>query len=307
MSNRNGRDRIIRSESVTRKVDYRRALRMQGVELGDIIGGGSYGKVRTCYVTQNSIGRQFWGNIESRMACKIIDKSRVPLNFVQKFLPRELEILRRVNHLKIVELRKILEIEHRVYIFTEFISGTDLLKFVQSEGPLGEPRAKRIYTQLADAIAYLHHNRIVHRDIKCENILINADTVEIKIIDFGFARYTYDREDGEDVESVTYCGSAAYAAPEILQGIPYKMRAYDIWSSGVVLVAILTGNLPFGDKNPTRILAKQRDGFSRNERMNNEVITGNINLRMFLEGVLEKRPSRRLTIDQVRAHRWLQP
>ncbi|KAL7675640.1 hypothetical protein ACOME3_001908 [Neoechinorhynchus agilis] len=305
MSHRNSRDRLNNRRSSSRRTDYTGILRMNGLELGDTIGGGSYGKVKLCYVSRDSRGRDLWKGMEQRMACKIIDKSKVPINFVEKFLPRELEILANVRHKNIVKLHKILEIGSRVYILTEFISGSDLLKFVKNTGSLTELNAKNIYGQIVEAIAYLHHNRIVHRDIKCENILINHDTMQVKVIDFGFARYTYDDENDADVDSMTYCGSAAYAAPEVLKGTPYKMQAYDVWSTGIVLFAMLTGSLPFGERNPKQILEKQKQGLYRDERMNRGVLTDSLHLRRLLEGVLEQQPTKRLTIEQVKSHRWL--
>lgn len=84
------------------------------------------------------------------------------------------------------------------------------------------------------------------RDIKCENLLLNTN-YSIKLSDFGFARNNMLKKNGQMKTSSTFCGSFAYASPEILKGVPYQPNASDVWSIGVVLFAMLFGSLPFED------------------------------------------------------------
>lgn len=100
--------------------------------------------------------------------------------------------------------------------------------------------ARRLFLELITGINYLHNNGIVHRDIKCENLLIDCNGF-LKVADFGFARSITDTD-----LSSTFCGSTVYTAPEILSGAnAYNPRLSDIWSCGVVLFIMLTGGLPF--------------------------------------------------------------
>lgn len=92
-----------------------------------------------------------------------------------------------------------------------------------------------------------------NRDIKCENLLMDH-SLNIKLSDFGFARGHMKPKNGVYALSETFCGSYAYASPEILKGVPYRPQDSDIWSMGVVLYAIVYGRLPFDDTNYSQLL-----------------------------------------------------
>ena len=120
--------------------------------------------------------------------------------------------------------------------------------------------------QIVDGLNYLHEKNIIHRDLKCENILINQDN-KCQIADFGFARKME-----EDSISSTFCGSAAYAAPELLKGTKqtgtrilykkligkmYSSFASDVWSLGVIFYVMLTHRMPYRDNSIALLLADQ--------------------------------------------------
>lgn len=94
-------------------------------------------------------------------------------------------------------------------------------------------------------VSYLHSQNVVHRDLKLENILLDRRTGNIKIIDFGLARFF---EDSQLLS--TRCGSEEYAAPEVIKGDPYDGRKSDIWAIGIILYAMLFGCLPFNASEP---------------------------------------------------------
>ncbi|OON13843.1 hypothetical protein X801_10374, partial [Opisthorchis viverrini] len=102
-----------------------------------------------------------------------------------------------------------------------------------------EKEARVKFRQLVSAVEYCHSKKIVHRDLKAENLLLDKD-YNIKLADFGFSNF-YDGENKLD----TYCGSPPYAAPELFQGQKYFGPEVDVWSLGVILYTLVSGSLPF--------------------------------------------------------------
>lgn len=137
----------------------------------------------------------------------------------------------------------------------EYAENGSLLDLIRKESFIDEePRAKNWFAQLRDAIGYCHDHGVVHRDVKCENLLMDG-SFNLKLSDFGFARGNMKpRSDGSPVLSETFCGSYAYASPEILKGIAYDPLLSDVWSMGVVLYAIVFGKLPFDDTNYNKLV-----------------------------------------------------
>eukprot|EP01090_Pellita_catalonica_P018803 TRINITY_DN6186_c0_g1_i1.p1 TRINITY_DN6186_c0_g1~~TRINITY_DN6186_c0_g1_i1.p1 ORF type:complete len:524 (+),score=77.40 TRINITY_DN6186_c0_g1_i1:54-1574(+) len=122
----------------------------------------------------------------------------------------------------------------------EYCEGGDLHDYIIKHSCLSLPEAFHKFRQILTALAYCHEHFVVHRDIKPENILLAKDGT-IKIGDFGFARSF-----NMDTIMETSCGSLAYAAPEVILGKGYVGPKADVWSSGCVLYAMITGNFPFG-------------------------------------------------------------
>lgn len=143
--------------------------------------------------------------------------------------------------------------------FMDFCAYGDLLDRIRYRGRLTAARSRQFFSQIAGAVRYLHSKGIAHRDIKCENVLIHSRD-SVKLTDFGFARHMHFDQKGGLVLSDTYCGSAAYAAPEVLKGVAYDPRAYDMWSLGCVLYIMVTGVMPFDDQNLAATIKKQERG-----------------------------------------------
>lgn len=218
-----------------------------GYKLGQTLGEGSFSKVKEVTSSKYKVP----------LAVKVVDRRRAPPAFVYKFLPRELSILRRIRHPNIVHIFELIEVcNGKLYIVME-AAATDLLELVQQRGKLPcVPEARDIFAQVVGAVRYLHDRNLVHRDLKCENVLLAADGRRAKLTDFGFSK-----EAGTFPElSTTFCGSAAYASPEVLLGIPYDAKKYDVWSLGVMLFVMVTGYMPFNDTHIRSMPQQQKKG-----------------------------------------------
>lgn len=206
---------------------------------------------------QRKNGPKSFSNVP--IACKIIDGRYTSNEFLKKFLPRELSIVQRLAHPHIVSIYSIVEQGPFLCCFMDFCAYGDLLDRIRYRGRLSAERSRQFFSQIAGAVRYLHSMGIAHRDIKCENILIHSRD-SVKLTDFGFSRRMNFDPKGDVVLSDTYCGSAAYAAPEVLKGVSYDPRAYDMWSIGCVLYIMVTGVMPFDDQNLAATIKKQERG-----------------------------------------------
>ncbi|KAJ8309428.1 hypothetical protein KUTeg_014302 [Tegillarca granosa] len=256
-------------------------LRQRGYVLGSLLGEGSYAKVKSAHSDK----------LQKRVAVKIINKKKAPKDFREKFLPRELDIASKLDHPNTIKMFEYFEFHNKVFIIMEYCGHGDLL-----EGALPEDVAKEKFKELVSAIDYLHKNKIVHRDLKCENVLLDKQN-RIKVSDYGFSRYF----NPGDI-SKTFCGSAAYAAPEILQGTPYHVPLHDIWSMGVVLYIMVCASMPYDDSNIKKMVKDQLErkvAFSKTKNISD-------NCKDLIHKILEVNVKKRLPITSMLEHPWLQ-
>jgi serine kinase len=179
----------------------RAILARHKILLKETIGRGSYSKVKQAYDLVNF----------RQVAVKIIDCSKAPKDFQEKFLPRELEIWPKVKHPNVITMYQYILHESKIYMILEYAMGGDMLAYIQKlNGSVPEKDCKLWIKQICSALQYLHQNNIIHRDLKLENLLIDSRR-NIKLCDFGFSKDL--KTNGNDDLSRTYCGSKAYASP----------------------------------------------------------------------------------------------
>ncbi|NXL89033.1 TSSK1 kinase, partial [Alectura lathami] len=223
-------------------------LKSKGYNVSVTLGEGSYGKVKLAYCKR----------LKCNVAIKIIDKRKMPQDFLKRFLPREIAALKCLHHPSIIKTYEIFETSSKkVYIIMELGVRGDLLDYIRVTGGLEEGAARLKFQQLASAVKHCHDSDFAHRDLKCENILLD-EHLNVKLSDFGFSKHLSRDENGRTILSKTFCGSAAYAAPEVLQGIPFDPRISDIWSLGVILYTMVHASLPFDDSNVRKMICVQK-------------------------------------------------
>ncbi|XP_005527530.1 PREDICTED: testis-specific serine/threonine-protein kinase 2-like [Pseudopodoces humilis] len=267
-------------------------LKKKGYSLGDTLGEGSYGKVKAAYSHR----------LKCKVAIKIIDKKKISQNVLEKFLPREMEALMRLHHPSIIETYEIFETSSgKVYIVMELGEKGSLLNYLTNQGAMEESTACSKFQQLASAIKHCHDLDFAHRDLKCDNILLDND-LNLKLSDFGFSKPLTRDGNGKTILSTTFCGSLAYSAPELLEHIPCDPRISDMWSLGIILYAMLFASQPFDSSNVREMLQVQKQQkipFIKSKNLSAECK----NLIVYL---LHPDVSQRLCIDEVLRHPWLQ-
>lgn len=218
-------------------------LSTRGYRLLNKLGEGAYAKV---YLGEY---RSATDTQPTTLACKVIDTKKVTNNFLNKFLPRELDVLVKISHPHIIFVHSIFKRHNKYYIFMRYAENGDLLDFILKDGAISEPQTRFWVRQISLALQYLHRMQIAHRDLKCENILVTRNN-NAKLCDFGFTRYAVDAQNRR-ILSETFCGSLLYAAPEILKGKAYAPKISDMWAFGVLVFTMLNKAMPFDDTHTT--------------------------------------------------------
>ena len=211
--------------------------------------------------------------------------------------------MKAINHKYIIKVYEILSSTQKIIFVMEYIEGGELFDEIKNgeDEKLTEEKSRYYYQQIITALEYCHNKNIIHRDLKPENILIDKKENCIKITDFGLATILKEK----DERLSDFCGTTNYIAPEIIKetgGIfsngGYKGQPADIWSSGVILYNMVSGENPFYNRNKT-------------VRINN-ILNANINYPKYfsrdlvdlLKKIFVTQPQNRFTIKDIKKHIW---
>lgn len=226
------------------------------------------------------------------VAIKIIDKTQLNPSSLQKLF-REVRIMKMLDHPNIVKLYQVIETEKTLYLVMEYASGGEVFDYLVAHGRMKEKEARAKFRQIVSAVQYCHQKRIIHRDLKAENLLLDGE-MNIKIADFGFSN-----EFVPGLKLDTFCGSPPYAAPELFQGKKYDGPEVDVWSLGVILYTLVSGSLPF-------------DGANLKE-LRERVLRGKYRIPFYMstdcENLLKKflvlNPAKRATLEVIMRDKWM--
>uniref|UniRef100_H0XJS9 Serine/threonine-protein kinase SIK3 n=1 Tax=Otolemur garnettii TaxID=30611 RepID=H0XJS9_OTOGA len=229
---------------------------------------------------------------KAKVAIKIIDKTQLDEENLKKIF-REVQIMKMLCHPHIIRLYQVMETERMIYLVTEYASGGEIFDHLVAHGRMAEKEARRKFKQIVTAVYFCHCRNIVHRDLKAENLLLDAN-LNIKIADFGFSNLFTP---GQLLK--TWCGSPPYAAPELFEGKEYDGPKVDIWSLGVVLYVLVCGALPFDGSTLQNLRAR--------------VLSGKFRIPFFMSTECEHLirhmlvldPNKRLSMEQICRHKWM--
>ena len=251
-------------------------------KLGEKLGEGTFG---TVYLATHKLTKQ-------KVAIKIIEKKKLRKEIDKIRLEREITILKKLHHSNIINLYSTIETNSQIYLIQEYASGKELFDYIIQKKKLCEKETLKYFQQIISGIEYIHKLGICHRDLKPENIILTLNN-EIKIIDFGLSNF-YNKN--QLLKSV--CGSPCYAAPEILKGNIYSGLKIDIWSCGIILYMMITGNLPFNDNNQISLYK--------------QIIHGKYYIPSFvpkklsdlIKNILVTNPKKRFNLNDIKEHSW---
>ncbi|KAJ3193837.1 MAP microtubule affinity-regulating kinase 1 [Irineochytrium annulatum] len=274
-------DSTIYARATAERIAKQRTSSIGYYDLDKAIGEGNFAKVKLA--THCLTGE--------KVAVKIIDKEKLDKVTARKLF-REVRIMKLLNHPHIVRLYEVIDTPKELYLIMEYAAGGEIFDYLVAHGRMKEKDARRHFRQIISAMEYCHNLHIIHRDLKAENLLLDA-SMNVKIADFGFSNQF---SPGQRLN--TWCGSPPYAAPELFQGKEYTGPEVDIWSLGVVLYVLVCGSLPFDGSSLPKLRAR--------------VLAGKYKVPFYMspdcERLIKKMlvldPTKRATLDQVKKDPW---
>ncbi|KAM9340574.1 death-associated protein kinase 2 [Symphorus nematophorus] len=262
-------------------------------EIGEVLGSGHFGQVRQ--VCERSTGT-FW----AAKFLKIRKGACSRLGLERSSVEQEVEILQAVQHPNIVALKDVFESRAEVVLILELVSGGELFDFIAEKDILLESEAIEFMKQILEGLGFMHSKNIAHFDLKPENIML-SDKVSpnVKLIDFGLAHHFHQ---GEEYRSTS--GTPQYIAPEVINNEPLSTAA-DMWSIGVITYILLSGMSPFqGDTNEDTLRNIIAMKYEFDDRY---FSTTSSMAKDFIEKLLVKNPSDRMTPEECLLHPWIKP
>ncbi|NWV69477.1 STK36 kinase, partial [Malurus elegans] len=254
---------------------------MESYHILEMIGEGSFGRV---YKGRRKHSAQV-------VALKFIPKvgrSEKEL----KNLQREIEIVRDLHHPNIIQMLDSFETAKEVVVVTDYAEG-ELFQILEDDGSLPEEQVQTIAAQLISALYYLHSHRILHRDMKPQNILLGKDGV-VKLCDFGFARAMSIHT----MVLTSIKGTPLYMSPELVEERPYDHTA-DLWSVGCILYELFVGTPPFYTNSIFQLVSLiVKDPVKWPTTMSPV-------FKSFLQGLLMKDPHQRLSWPELLSHPFI--
>eukprot|EP00127_Corallochytrium_limacisporum_P007211 Clim_evm84s243 gene=Clim_evmTU84s243 len=269
--------------AVKNKASQRSATRIGYYEVeNQCIGEGNFAKVKLAKHILTG----------EKVAIKVIDKTKLDKTSARKLF-REVRIMKMLNHPNVVKLYEVIDTTKELFLVLEYCSGGEVFDYLVAHGKMKERDARKYFRQILAGVAYCHSMHVIHRDLKAENLLLDAD-MNIKVADFGFSNnFEWDGKLN------TWCGSPPYAAPELFQGKEYVGPEVDIWSLGVILYVLSCGSLPFDGDTLSKLRAR--------------VVAGKFKIPFYMstdcerliKSMLVTDNSKRLSMKQLLAEKWV--
>lgn len=255
----------------------------------------------SCFDIISTLGRGFYGKVmlckkkgtEDYYAIKTVHKNRLTKANKVHTIFAERNVLRKAKHPFIVNFAFAFQSDAKVYLGLEYASGGELFHHLQRRGTIPLDEVRLYIAELSLAINYLHCLGIIYRDLKPENVLLDAQG-HLKLTDFGLAKNL-----GDEGETGTFCGTSEYLAPEIIARKKYGPKI-DWWAIGILTYELLYGQTPFYDRNKAKMFQSIRNEKPRFPRRADPATVD------FIMALLEKEAENRADFNMIKDHAFFQ-
>ena len=262
------------------------------------------------YEMLDDLGEGIFGSVKlgvekktkERVAIKIIKKKKAKPSDIE-LVRTEIDIMKLCHHPNVVHLLDHFENADYIFIVMEYIRGGRLTDYMKEKKfHFSEKRAAEIIYEIAIGVKYLHKYGIIHRDLKPDNIMLTEsnDKGHIKIMDFGLSKILGKKEKTSDG-----FGTLTFVSPEVLIRKPYN-KEIDIWSIGVILYLILSGDLPFDDEEDDEQKIAKSIVFNEVEFPSKKFANKSKEVIELIKRCLTKEPKDRIKIDEIIKSDWIQ-
>ena len=250
------------------------------------------------YIIKETIGKGTFSIVKlginkitkEKVAIKILKKNKIIHREDVERIEREISILKKLSHINVIKIYKINEDKEKYYIFMEYCENGELFHYIVERQRLTEEESSFFFYQLINGLEYIHSENIVHRDLKPENLLLGKHNI-LKIIDFGLSNFC-------EVDNFleTPCGSPCYASPEMVSGKKYNGHIIDIWSTGIILFAMMCGYLPFEDQDNDILFKKILKCKIKYPEYLSDIVVD------LMKKILVREPEKRITLNEIKSH-----
>ena len=250
------------------------------------------------YIIKETIGKGTFSIVKlginkitkEKVAIKILKKNKIIHREDVERIEREISILKKLSHINVIKIYKINEDKEKYYIFMEYCENGELFHYIVERQRLTEEESSFFFYQLINGLEYIHSENIVHRDLKPENLLLGKHNI-LKIIDFGLSNFC-------EVDNFleTPCGSPCYASPEMVSGKKYNGHIIDIWSTGIILFAMMCGYLPFEDQDNDILFKKILKCKIKYPEYLSDIVVD------LMKKILVREPEKRITLNEIKLH-----